>query len=76
LQSDCQQNWNELRKNKETDLFTGHRVKLSIKLFFPKQFSWLFYYPKTSVISHVLVRNSGQRKHIEKVEDRNEKSSS
>jgi len=51
-------------------------VKLSIKFFYPKQFSWLFYYPKKSVISHVFVRNLGQRKHIEKVEERNEKLSS
>jgi hypothetical protein len=70
LQSDCQQNWNELRKKKTAfDLFSGHS-QIKHQVFFSKQFSWLFYYPKKSVS---LVRNSGQLKHIEKVEDRNEK---
>lgn len=60
LQSDCQQ-----------------KVKLSIKFFFQINNSLCYFITlKNSVTSHVLVRNSGQRKHIEKVEDRNEKLSS
>lgn len=55
-------------------MFPGQRVKFSISFLCENNSLGYFIILKKIVISHVLVvRNSGQRKHTEKVEGRNEK---